>query len=97
MQVTDVLIVNDNLIAQAVRELGIRVPVLRVEAHGNGGLKLWLYGGQGEPVVWEPQAKAEVKAKAEAKVEVEAKVEAKVEAEAEPKPKRTSRSKPKAR
>ncbi len=81
---TDVLIVNDNLIAQAVRELGIGVPVLRVEAHGNGGLKLWLYGGQGEPVTWEP------KAKAEAKVEVEAKVEA------EPKPKRKPKPKPKA-
>jgi hypothetical protein len=81
MQVTDVLIVNDNLIAQAVRELGIRVPVLRVEAHGNGGLKLWLYGGQGEPVVWEPQAKAE------AKVEAEAKAEAKAEPKRKPKPK----------
>jgi hypothetical protein len=82
MQVTDVLIVNDNLIAQAVRELGIRVPVLRVEAHGNGGLKLWLYGGQGEPVVWEPKGKAEAKAK--------------VEAEAEPKRKPKSKPKPKA-
>jgi hypothetical protein len=59
MYVTDVLIVNDNLIAQAVRELGISVPVLRVEAHGSG-LKLWLYGGQGEPVTWEPK-KAETK------------------------------------
>jgi hypothetical protein len=67
MQVTDVLIVNDNLIAQAVRELGIRVPVLRVEAHGNGGLKLWLYGGQGEPVTWEPKAKAKVEAEAKPK------------------------------
>jgi hypothetical protein len=81
MYVTDVLIVNDNLIAQAVRELGIRVPVLRVEAHGNGGLKLWLYGGQGEPVVWEPQAKAE----------------AKVEVEAEAKPKRKPKPKSRAK
>jgi hypothetical protein len=68
---------NDKL-AQAVAELGVDVPVLRAEAHGDG-LKLWLYGGQGEPVTWEPKAKAE----------------AKVEAEAEPKrkPKPKSRAK----
>jgi hypothetical protein len=79
--VTDVLIVNDNLIAQAVRDLSIDVPVIRVEAYGNGGLKLWLYGGQGEPVIWEP------KGKAEAKAEVEAKVEAEAEPKRRPKPK----------
>jgi hypothetical protein len=80
--VTDVLIVNDNLIAQAVRDLSIDVPVIRAEAHGDGGLKLWLYGGQGEPVTWEPKAKA--------------KADAKVEAKAEPKPKRKPKPKPKA-
>jgi hypothetical protein len=81
MYVTDVLIVNDNLIAQAVRELGISVPVLRVEAHGSG-LKLWLYGGQGEPVVWEPK-KAETKPQP-----VQPKAETKPQpAKATPKPK----------
>jgi hypothetical protein len=72
---------NDKL-AQAVAELGVDVPVLRAEAHGDG-LKLWLYGGQGEPVTWEP------KGKAEAKVEVEP--------EPEPTPKRKPKPKPKTR
>jgi hypothetical protein len=74
--------VTDKAIAQAVVELGVDVPVLRAEAHGDG-LKLWLYGGQGEPVTWEPKAKA--------------KVEAKVEAEAKPKRKPKSKPKPKTR
>jgi hypothetical protein len=76
MYVTDVLIVNDNLIAQAVAELGINVPVLRVEAYGNGGLKLWLYGGQGESVVWEPKAEVEAKAETKAKPKPKARKEA---------------------
>ncbi len=52
-----------DLLAQAVAELGITVPVMRAEASGTG-LKLWLYGGDGKPVTWRPKAPAQAKPRA---------------------------------
>jgi hypothetical protein len=49
--------VDQKLLAQAVAELGVTVPVMRAEASG-AGLKLWLYGGDGQPVTWMPEAQA---------------------------------------
>ncbi len=57
--------VDQNLLAQAVAELGITVPVMRAETSGKG-LKLWLYGGDGKPVTWMPKAQT-AKASAQAK------------------------------
>lgn len=45
----------EDLLARAVRELKVDVPVLRYEKSGDG-LKLWLYGGDGKPVTWKPKA-----------------------------------------
>jgi hypothetical protein len=53
---------SEALLAQAVAELGIDVPVLRAEESG-AGLKLWLYGQGDRPVVWKPKAKAKPGAK----------------------------------
>jgi len=47
--------VDRKLLARAVAELGITVPVLRVEVEGDG-LKLWLYGRGDKPVTWTPKA-----------------------------------------
>ena len=44
------------LLARAVAELGINVPVIRCEAEGTG-LKLWLYGQGDKPITWKPKAK----------------------------------------
>ena len=56
-------------LAVAVAELGINVPVTRYEAHGKGGLKLWLYGAGHKPVVWNPKPKPKPRARAAAKKE----------------------------
>jgi len=64
--------VNRALLARAVAELGVTVPVMRVDVSG-AGLKLWLYGGHGQPLTWMPKAEAKVEAEAKAEVEAEAK------------------------
>jgi hypothetical protein len=57
--------VDQKLLAQAVAELGITVPVMCAEKAG-AGLKLWLYGQGDKPVTWMPKAQA-TKASAQAK------------------------------
>ena len=44
---------SDQLITQAKKALNITVPTYRHEIKGNT-VKLWLYGGDGKPVVWKP-------------------------------------------
>jgi len=45
------------LLAHAIEDLHINVPIYQVHALQNGGLRLWLYGHR-KPVDWTPSEEA---------------------------------------
>ena len=47
----------------AIRELNITVPVLAFQEVRGGGLDIYLYGSNGQPVRWKPKATRKAAAK----------------------------------